>query len=100
MGDIPTAVDKDRPDDMVDSPGTKQVILSWGYVAEAESYNVYWSASPGVNRHNGKKISNIKDTTTTIKGLKAGTTYYFVVTTVKGLNESKESEELSFTVRE
>ena len=99
VGDITTAADKDRPAETAESSGNKQVILSWGFVPQADSYNVYWSASPGVNRQNGNKISNITDTTTTIKGLKAGTTYYFVVTTVKGSAESRESEELSFTVK-
>jgi hypothetical protein len=75
-----------------------QITLAWDSVPRATSYNVYWSAAPGVNRHNSNKISNIKSTTTTIQGLKAGTTYYFVVTTVKGQAESKESEELSFTL--
>jgi hypothetical protein len=79
--------------------GSRQVALSWNHVPDATSYNVYWSTSPGVNRHNGNKISNIKTPATTIKGLRPGTTYYFVVTTVKGTAESPESEELSFTVK-
>jgi hypothetical protein len=77
---------------------TGQVKVAWDDVPDATSYNVYWSASPGVNRNNGNKISDIKKPETTIKGLRPGTTYYFVVTTVKGAVESQESEELSFTV--
>jgi predicted phage tail protein len=72
----------------------------WDTVPDATSYNVYWSDSPGVNRHNGRKISDIKKPTATIKGLRRGTTYYFVVTTVKGTTESRESKELSFTVHD
>jgi hypothetical protein len=98
VGDSKPAESDERPTEIGDSAGNKQVILSWDDVPAADSYNVYWSASPGVNRHNGNKISNIKGTSTAIQGLKAGTTYYFVVTTVKGQAESKESEELSFTV--
>jgi hypothetical protein len=100
VGDIPAAAAAAGPTEIDDSAGTKQVTLTWDNVPGATSYNVYWSASPGVNRHNGNKISNIKDPTATIKGLKPGTTYYFVVTTVKGSAESPESEELSFTVGE
>jgi hypothetical protein len=82
-----------------DSSETGQVKLAWDEVPDATSYNVYWSASPGVNRNNGNKIPNIKKPATTIRGLQPGMTYYFVVTTVKGTAESQESEELSFTVK-
>jgi hypothetical protein len=81
-----------------DGSDSGQVRLAWDEVPGATSYTVYWSASPGVNRNNGNKISDIKKPETTIKGLRPGTTYYFVVTTVKGTAESRESEELSFTV--
>ncbi len=98
MGNIPAATAKASPAEIDNSAETKQATLTWDGVAGATSYNVYWSSSPGVTRRNGNKISNIKNPATTIKGLKPGTTYYFVVTTVKGLAESLESEELSFTV--
>jgi hypothetical protein len=42
------------------------------------------------------KISNVKSPHT-IKGLKRGTTYYFVVTAVNAFEESQVSEEISFT---
>jgi hypothetical protein len=75
---------------------TQQIKLAWIEVPGADSYNVYWRASPGVTRHNGNKIANVQ-IPTTIKNLKSGVTYYFVVTTVKGSRESPESEEFSFT---
>jgi hypothetical protein len=78
---------------------TGQIKLTWNAVPSATSYNVYWSVSPGVTRQNGNKISNVK-IPVTIKGLKSGTTYYFVVTAVNDSVESKESEELSHTVGE
>ena len=74
-----------------------QVTLTWDSVPNVTSYNVYWSVSPGVNRHNGNKISNVK-IPVTVTGLKLGTTYYFVVTVVNEFGESKESEELVYTV--
>jgi hypothetical protein len=80
-------------------PGTsknKDVTLAWDDVPNATSYNIYWSASPGVTKLNGKKISDVKNPYT-FKGLKPGT-YYFVVTAVNASGESTESEEFSFSV--
>jgi len=81
------------------TPGTKQVKLTWIEVPGADSYNVYWSTSPGVTRHNGNKIANVQ-IPANIKNLKSGVTYYFVVTAVKGSKESSESEEFSYTIGE
>ena len=76
-----------------------QVTLAWDNVPNAILYNIYWDYSPGVTKHNAKKISNVKNPHT-IKGLKRGTTYYFVVTAVNELGESEVSEEISYTVAE
>jgi fibronectin type 3 domain-containing protein len=75
-----------------------QVTLSWDNVANASSYNIYYSDSPGVTKQNGTKIANVTNPYT-IKGLKQGKVYYFVVTTVTNSGESKESEELYFSVK-
>lgn len=80
-------------------PGTKQVKLAWDSIPNSISYNIYLRNSPGVSRHNGLKISNVKNPYT-VTNLRPGTTYYFVVTSVNESGESKESEELSFTVDE
>ena len=72
--------------------------LAWDNVPEAVSYNIYWSESPGVTRENGRKIPNVTNPYT-VKGLKRGQTYYFVVTAISNSGESKESEEISFTVK-
>lgn len=74
------------------------VILRWDNVPNAISYNMYWSESPGVTRKNGKKIANVANPYT-ITWLKAGKTYYFVVTAVGSTGESKESREMSFSVK-
>jgi hypothetical protein len=76
---------------------TRDVTLAWDNVANATSYNVYWSDKPGVTRQNGTKIANAKNPCK-LKGLKKGKKYYFVVTAVNQAGESKESEEFSFTV--
>ena len=77
--------------------GTQQVELAWEEVPDATAYNVYWSSSPGVTKQNANKISNVQSPAV-IKNLRSGATYYFVVTSLKGVEESPESEELSFTV--
>jgi predicted phage tail protein len=82
---------------MVDNSKSGQVTLKWNNVHNATSYNVYYSKFPGVNKNNGRKISNAANSIT-ITDLEPGTTYYFVVTAVNKSGESEESEELSFTV--
>lgn len=81
------------------TPETQQIKLAWIEVPGADSYNVYWRTSPGVTRHNGNKIANVQ-IPATIKNLKSGVTYYFVVTAVKGSKESQESAEFSHTIGE
>ena len=98
VGEIPPNEAKAAPSEIRDNEETKQITLTWESVPGADSYNVYWGTSPGVTRHNGNKISDIKIPRTTIKGFKPGNTYYFVVTTVKGSEESPESSEIPFTV--
>ena len=73
------------------------VKITWPEVPNAISYNIYWSDSPGVTKHNGIKISNVKSPHT-IEGLKRGTTYYFVITAISEFGESEESEEMTTTI--
>ena len=80
-----------------DNLGTQQVTLIWDNVPNVTLYNVYWSNFPGVTKRYGNKIST-ENNSATIKGLKRGTAYCFVVTTVNDSEESEESEEISFTV--
>ena len=77
--------------------GGRHITLKWDSAPNATSYNLYWRTSPGVTKRNGKKITNIANPVK-ISGLKAGTTYYFVVTTISGSGESAVSEEMSFTI--
>ena len=78
-------------------PGSEQIILRWDTTRNAKSYNVYWSKTPGVNKHNGNKISNVTNPAT-IKDLEIGITYYFVVTAVNESGESAPSGEIAYTV--
>jgi predicted phage tail protein len=91
---------KKKPEPLPPHVGTdKKVTLAWDNVPNATSYNIYWDNSPGITKKSAKKISNVKNPHT-IKGLKPGTTYYFVVTSVNELGESEVSEEISYTVAE
>jgi len=77
--------------------GNAQVTLAWDNVPGAISYNIYWRNQPGVTKHNGKKIANVKNPHT-LKDLISGKTYYLVVTAVSKDGESSLSEEISYTV--
>ncbi len=89
--------DKSIQDHKSSTVETGVVTIAWPKVPNATSYNIYWNDSPGVRKHNGKKISNVKSPHT-IKGLKRGTTYYFVITAANPFGESEEAEELSITI--
>jgi YHS domain-containing protein len=89
--------DKSTQDHKSSTSEKGNATLAWDNLPDAISYNIYWNDSPGVTKHNGEKISNVKSPHT-IEGLKRGTTYYFVITSVNEFGESEESEELTFTV--
>ena len=89
---VPTATHKKAP-----SSGKGQATLAWDNVPDAISYNIYWRNQPGVTKHNGEKIANVKNPHT-LKDLIAGKTYYLVVTAVSKSGESSISEEISHTV--
>jgi len=76
--------------------GNLQATFEWETVPYIHSYNIYWRSEKGVTKHNGNKISNVASPHT-VKGLKKGNAYFFVVTAVEYSIESDESEELSFT---
>ncbi|HBG06532.1 MAG: hypothetical protein A2075_24910 [Geobacteraceae bacterium GWC2_58_44] len=78
------------------SGGSNQATLFWPGVPAATSYNIYYSASTGVTKSNGSKVSNA--TAPYLQsGLAAGTTYYFIVTAVNSAGESAASAQLSAT---
>lgn len=67
--------------------------ISWNGVANATSYNVYWSTTSGVNK-NSSKISVLAATNYAHAGLTAGLNYYYVVTAVNSFGESSVSAEV------
>ena len=75
-----------------------KVTLSWDEVPGAISYNIYVSTSPGITTLRSTMYSNVPNPCT-IKQLKPGKTYYFIITVVTDSGESKESKELSYTAK-
>lgn len=74
--------------------GDLQVTISWAAVANATSYNIYWSTTPGVTPATGTKIAGAASPAVQT-GLTAGTTYYYIVTAVNSAGEGPASGEVS-----
>ena len=70
--------------------------ISWITENPKDSYNVYWSSKPGVNKTNGAKVSGAVSPLLHT-GLINGTTYYYVVTTVSNGVESAPSAQVRAT---
>jgi fibronectin type 3 domain-containing protein len=92
---VPTAVPA-APTGVVATAGDTQVTISWDPVADATSYNVYWSTSSGVSPATGSALP-----TNAASFLQAalidGTTYYYVVTAANALGEGAPSTQVSAT---
>lgn len=82
------------PEGVTAAGGNTQVMLKWGTVSGATSYNVYWSTTSGVTRQNGTKIPTVTSPYYHT-GLTNSTTYYYVVTAANEYGESTESKEVS-----
>jgi fibronectin type 3 domain-containing protein len=92
----PIVVAPAAPASLIAAGGTNQVSVSWGAVASATSYNVYYSTSNGVTKNTGTKIANATSPMVQT-GLAAGTTYYYVVTAVNSAGESAASVQVAAT---
>lgn len=78
------------------TPGDGSVSLDWNPVVGATSYKLYWSMSPGVTKATGNPLPVVSPPHTH-GGLTNGTTYYYVVVSVRSGVESIESSEVSAT---
>jgi hypothetical protein len=79
------------PAGLIATPGVGSIGLTWNAVPGAASYNVYQSLTPG-GPYTPVQSGVTGSSTFGVGGLATGTTYYFVVTAVRGL-ESRYSNE-------
>ena len=78
--------------DLVATAGDECVVLTWGDVPEATSYNLYWSVEPGVTKASGTLIENIFSPFTH-DDLMPGTQYYYALASVvSGLEQDLGTE--------
>ena len=82
------------PQKVVSTGGNTEICLSWENASGATTYNIYWSATAGVSKQTGTKISDVSSPYYHT-GLTNGTTYYYVVTAANQYGESSESQEAS-----
>ncbi len=86
------------PAQITADPGNARVTLNWSAVAGAKSYNIYYSASPGVTKDRGTRIAG-QQPPLTVRDLTNDppTVYYFVITSVTNAGEGNISSEVSST---
>ena len=77
--------------------GNGQINLSWNAVAEAISYNLYYSTSPAMTASSATKITGLTDPSYSLTGLANGTPYYLMVSAVNASGESPPSPIVSAT---
>ncbi len=88
-----------RPGGLSGAHGNMQIALTWNAVPGVSSYDVYWSATCGINK-SSNKISGVSGTAYTHTGLSVGTKYYYRISAVNGSGESLLSDEIGvFTNR-
>ena len=87
------------PTGVTATPGKNQVTIAWTPEAGATTYDIYWSTTSGVSGPAGTNGTPIYKVTNpyTQTGLTAGTTYYYVVTSVHTNVESPPSDQVSAT---
>lgn len=93
---IPTPTIPAAPTGVTATGGTKQVTVSWPAVADATSYNLYWSTTTAVTTANGTKISGVTSPAVQA-GLADNTTYYYIVTAQNSAGESAASVQVAAT---
>ena len=70
--------------------------LEWNAIAGADSYNVYWSANPGVTKETGQRVS-VAAPNWVHRGLTNGSALYYIVTSISAGSEGAPSSEASAT---
>lgn len=93
---LATPQDPTTPNNVSVSAGNNVLIIGWLPIAEANSYNIYWSNSPGVTQYNSTKIEN-SGAPYSHQNLVNGRKYYYRITSVINGVESPPSFEVSGT---
>jgi hypothetical protein len=89
----------DPPDGVTATPGIGQITLGWQPVADATTYNVYFSAAPGVSKSNFEGVfRGVVQTSFIHSPLPGGESFFYVVTAQNDIVESDESAEVSAMV--
>lgn len=97
------------PSQLESDSGGQQVELQWSEQEDVEKYNMYYATRGDIepanfqvwrNEHDGVKVSGVTGGSHTVDELEAGTTYYFVMTSVTDGEESGPSNEVSATPEE
>ena len=79
--------------------GIGQITLNWLPVADATTYNVYFSTTTGVSKTNFEGvIPGVVQTSFDHTNLPGGDSFFYVVTAQNDIGESDESTEVSATV--
>ena len=79
------------PTNLIATPSSGQVTLTWSPVSGVTGYKVYKSTSSNISSFT--LVNSTTITSYTVPGLTNGTTYYFVVTAVNSAGQSNASNE-------
>lgn len=91
---IPIPVIPNIPENVEGEPtASGELTISWDVALYAETYNVYYSRLPNVDKVSASKIEGFGDVEAILSELIAGRFYYFAVSAVNPEGESELSEE-------
>jgi fibronectin type 3 domain-containing protein len=86
-----------KPSQLAAVAADSQVTLTWAAASDADTYNVYWSATSGVTKATGTKIAAVSSPYVHT-GRTNGTTYHYIVTASNGDGEGGASDEVAVTL--
>lgn len=93
-GTDPNLAPPEIPYDLTAVSGNSKAILSWTEVAGADSYHIYWSENPGVDKEQSNLIE-AGSSPYTHTGINNGNTYFYALAAMGPGGESSLSPEIS-----